>query len=248
LEKLLKGCLIILIKNNMHILLTRPLEDCYEMILKFQSLGHEVSHLPLINIEGLKYEPLNYSDFKGIIFTSSNAIKFLDIKNIDKKTVCFCVGSATEKKAKNNGFQNIFAADGNVNNLKELILQNFNTSEGKLLYVSGEVISSNLHQDLTLNGYIIERIINYRANSIEKYDTDIIEKLKLKMPEITYIYSENSALNFLKIIKNYQLETLWMNTNLMCIGEKTSSILNEIKWKKIFLFNPGEEEFLLYKI
>jgi len=38
-----------------------------------------------------------------------------------------------------------------------------------------------------------------------------------------------------------------MNTNLMCIGEKTASILNEIKWKKIFLFNSGEEEFLLYK-
>ena len=68
------------------------------------------------------------------------------------------------------------------------------------------------------------------------------------MPEITYIYSQNSAINFLNIIKNYQLETLFMNTNLMCIGEKTSSILNEIKWKKIFLFNPGEEEFLLYKI
>ena len=82
----------------MHILLTRPLEDCHEMILKFQSLGHDVSHLPLINIEGLKYEPLNYSEFKGIIFTSSNAIKFLDIKNIDKKTACFCVGGATEKK------------------------------------------------------------------------------------------------------------------------------------------------------
>ena len=77
---------------------------------------------------------------------------------------------------------------------------------------------------------------------------DFVEKLKLKMPEIVYIYSQNSAINFLKMIKNYQLETLWMNTNLMCIGEKTSSILNEIKWKKIFLFNPGEEEFLLYKI
>ena len=54
--------------------------------------------------------------------------------------------------------------------------------------------------------------------------------------------------SFLNIIKIYQLENLWMNTNLMCIGEKTSTILNEIKWKKIFLFNPGEEEFLLYKI
>ena len=232
----------------MHILLTRPLEDCHEMILKLQSLGHEISHLPLINIEGLKYEPLNYSEFKGIIFTSSNAIKFLDIKNIDKKTTCFCVGGATEKKARSIGFQNVFAAEGNVNNLKELILQNFNSSEGKLLYVSGEIISSNLDRELISNGYTIERVINYRANPIEKYDEVFIEKLKLKMPEITYIYSQNSAINFLKMIKNYQLETLWMNTNLMCIGEKTSSTLNEIKWKKIFLFNSGEEEFLLYKI
>jgi len=232
----------------MHILLTRPLEDCHEMILKFQSLGHEVSHLPLISIEGLKYEPLSYSEFRGIIFTSSNSVKFLDIKNIDKKTVCFCVGSATEKKARNSGFQNVFAANGNVDNLKELILQNFNSSEGKLLYISGQVISSNLDQDLISDGYTLKRVINYRTNPIEKYDEVFIEKLKLKMPEITYIYSQNSAINFLKVIKNYKLETLWMDTNLMCIGQKTSSILNEIKWKKIFLFNPGEEEFLLYKI
>ena len=232
----------------MHILLTRPLDDCHEMILKFQSLGHEISHLPLINIEGLKYEVPNYSEFKGIIFTSSNAIKFLDIKNIDKKLKCFCVGDATEKKARSVGFQNVFAAEGNVNNLKELILQNFKSSEGKLIYISGEIISSDLDKELIWSGYTIERLINYRANTIEKYDEGFIENLKLKMPEITYIYSQNSAINFLKVIKNYQLETLWMNTNLMCIGEKTSSILNEIKWKKIFLFNPGEEEFLLYKI
>jgi uroporphyrinogen-III synthase len=232
----------------MHILFTRPLEDCHEIILKFQSLGHNVSHLPLISIESLSHETLNYLDYKGIIFTSSNAIKFLDIKNINKKIACFCVGSTTEKKARSSGFQNVFAADGNVDNLKELILQNFNSSEGKLLYISGEVISSNLDQDLISNGYIIKRVVNYRTNPIEKYDKEFIEKLKLKTPEITYIYSQNSAINFLRIIKNYQLETLWMNTNLMCIGEKTSSILNEIKWKKIFLFNPGEEEFLLYKI
>ncbi|MDC1159535.1 uroporphyrinogen-III synthase [Candidatus Pelagibacter sp.] len=232
----------------MHILFTRPLEDCHEIILKFQTLGHNVSHLPLISIQGLKHENLNYSDFKAIIFTSSNAIKFLDVKNIDKKIICFCVGTATEKKARSIGFQNVFAADGNVDNLKELILLNFNSSDGKLLYISGEIVSSSLDKQLISTGYNIKRIINYRAIQIEKYDQDLIEKLKLKMPDIVYIYSQNSAINFLKIIKNYQLEVLWMNTNLMCIGEKTSSILNEIKWKKIFLFNPGEEEFLLYKI
>ena len=165
-----------------------------------------------------------------------------------KKINCFCVGSATESKAKSIGFQNIFAADGNVNNLKELILQNFNSSDGKLLYVSGEIISNDLDQQLISEGYNVKRIINYSANPIEKFNDDFIEKLKLKMPEIVYVYSQNSAISFLNLIKNYQLYDLWMNTNLMCIGEKTSSVLNEIKWKKIFLFNPGEEEFLLYKI
>ena len=68
------------------------------------------------------------------------------------------------------------------------------------------------------------------------------------MPDMVYVYSQNSASSFLNFIKFNKLESLWMSTNLMCIGEKTSAKLNEIKWKKIFLFNPGEEEFLLYKI
>ena len=232
----------------MHILLTRPLEDSREMILKFQSLGHNVSHLSLINIESKNYESIDFSDFSGIIFTSANAIKFLNLKLINKKISCFCVGNATEKKAKSTGFQNIFCADGNVNNLKELILQNFNSSDGKLLYVSGEIISNQLDQQLISKGYNVKRIINYTANPVEKFNDKFIEKLKLKMPEIVYIYSQNSAISFLNLIKNYELANLWMNTNLMCIGEKTSAVLNEIKWKKIFLFNPGEEEFLLYKI
>ena len=116
------------------------------------------------------------------------------------------------------------------------------------LYKCGEIISNDLDQQLISEGYNVKRIINYSANPIEKFNDDFIEKLKLKMPEIVYVYSQNSAISFLNLIKNYQLDYLWMNTNLMCIGEKTSLVLNEIKWKKIFLFNPGEEEFLLYKI
>ena len=63
----------------MHILLTRPLEDSQELILRFKKLGHEISHMPLVKIEKKNHENLNFSDYKGIIFTSSNSIKFLDI-------------------------------------------------------------------------------------------------------------------------------------------------------------------------
>ena len=232
----------------MHILFTRPLEDCKEIMMKFQSLGHEVSHMPLIYVEKKNYDEIDFKDFKGIIFTSSNAIKFLNLKKIDKKINCFCVGSVTEKKARNFGFQNTFSAEGDVNNLKEIILQNFNLSDGKLLYVSGEIISNELDKQLKSEGYDVKRVINYTVKHVQNLNEGFVDKIKIKMPNIVYVYSQNSALSFLNLIKNYNLDNLWMDTNLMCISEKTSAVLNEIKWKKIFIFNPGEEEFLLYKI
>ena len=232
----------------MHILLTRPLEDCSEMIVKFKSMGHQVSHLPLLDIDKVNYEEINFSEYKGLIFTSANAVKFLEHRKIDKKILCFCVGIATEKQARSIGFQNVIAAEGNVENLKELVLQNFDQKNGKLIYISGETISVDLDQQLVGEGYNIKRIVNYRTIHNQNIDENFVKELKQNMPDMVYVYSQNSALSFLNFIKIHQSQSLWMNTNLMCIGEKTSSILNEIKWKKIFLFNPGEEEFLLYKI
>jgi|TARA_B100000214_G_C23897102_1_gene594685 uroporphyrinogen-III synthase len=232
----------------MHILFTRPLEDSQELILKFKDLGHKVSHMPVIKIEKVEYEKINFEDYKAIIFTSANAIKFLDTKFIDKKIFCFCVGNSTEKKARSIGFQNVITADGNVRALQELILQNFNSAYGKMLYVSGEIISNNLDKNLVNLGYNVKRVVNYISKPNNQLDEEFMEKLKSNMPDIVYVYSQNSALSFLKLINNYKLNDLWMNTNLMCIGEKSSTVLNKIKWKKIFIFSPGEEEFLLYKI
>ena len=232
----------------MHILLTRPLDDCKDLILRFKSLGHKVSHLPVIKIENVNHDKVNFDEFGGIIFTSANAVKNLNTSNINKQINCFCVGSSTEKEAKQNGFQNIYCADGNVNNLKEVILQNFDQKKGNLLYVSGEIISSNLDKDLISEGYKVKRIINYSVAPIEEASDEFIRDLKSSIPDMVYVYSENSARNYLNLLKKYNLSDYWMDTNLMCLGEKTSSVLNEIKWKKIFLFNSGEEEFLLYKI
>ena len=232
----------------MHILLTRPLEDSQELILRFKSLGHQVSHLPVMNIEKKDYENINLNEFKGIIFTSANAIKNLDVSKINKNIFCFCVGEATEKIVKEKGFQNIFTASGNVANLKEIILQNFDKKIGNLVYVSGELISYDLDLELKKEGYTIKRIITYKVNSNQILSDEFIKDLKSSIPEIVFIYSENSARSYLNLLKKYNLLDIWMETNLMCLGEKASSVLNEIKWKKIFLFNPGEEEYLLYKI
>ena len=232
----------------MHVLLTRPLEDSLELIKRLKDKGFTVSHLPLIKINKLNYPKLNSSEYKIIVFTSSNAIRNLDTKDFDKNILCFCVGDATERTAKQKGFHNTFSAGGNARNLRELILQNLEKKNEKILYISGEVVSYDLDKDLIKEGFNVQRLMSYSVSHTEDLSSDFLSELKKKIPDIVYIYSQNSAVSFLNLIKKYELDDYWMKTNLMCIGEKSSSVLNELKWKKIFLFNPGEEEFLLYKI
>ena len=84
-----------------------------------------------------------------------------------------------------------------------------------MLYVSGESISFDLDRHLLNEGFDIKRIINYRASHNQNFDEKFIKELRLNMPDIVYVYSQNSALSFLNFIKNNQLQSLWMNTNLM---------------------------------
>ncbi len=57
----------------MHILLTRPLEDCSEMIIKFKSLGNQVSHLPL-----LKIDKINHYETCQMASAERNVLKVLE--------------------------------------------------------------------------------------------------------------------------------------------------------------------------
>ena len=70
-------------------MLTRPLEDSTELILKFKSLGHKVSHLPVIKINKIELLNLDFANYAGIIFTSANALKNLDTKSIKKISIVF---------------------------------------------------------------------------------------------------------------------------------------------------------------
>ena len=67
----------------MHILLTRPLDDCKELILRFKSLGHKVSHLPVIKIQNVNYDKVNINElpsFKISLFISkTDPFGFLNV-------------------------------------------------------------------------------------------------------------------------------------------------------------------------
>ena len=232
----------------MHIVITRPKEDSLHLIERLKKLGHIVTHLPVIKIERLETKKINFQNYKAVIFTSSNAIKFLNIDKFNLKIKCYCVGKATEFTARQAGFVNTYSSGGTVDSLIELIIRNSETKSGKLLYLSSEFISKDLDIDLINEGFLVDRISNYTTLPIEEIDETTLDLLKKKSPDVIFIYSLKSAKNLFNLINKYSLLNIVTHSNLMCISEKVLLVLKKIKWKKVFIFSPGEEEFLLDKM
>jgi len=232
----------------MHIVITRPKEDSSYLIEDLIKLGHAVTHLPVIKIEKLETKKINLINYQAVIFTSSNAIKFMNIEKFNSNIKCFCVGKATEVTAKKFGFVNTYSSEGTVDSLIELIIRTLDNKSEKLLYLSSEFISKDLDQDLTSAGYLVDRISNYTSLPVEEIDKKTLNFLEKNPPDAIFIYSSRSAKNLFKLINKYSLLNVVTRSHLMCISEKVLLVLKQIKWKKVFVFSPGEEEFLLDKL
>ena len=232
----------------MHIIITRPKEESLNLINRLIKSGHSVTHLPVIKIEKLETQKINLENYEAVIFTSSNAIKYMNIEKFNYKIKCFCVGSTTEKTAKKFGFINTLSSEGTVDSLIELVIRTIDNKSGKLLYLSSEFISKDLDVDLIREGYSVDRISNYTSLPVEQIGKETLDFIKKNPPDAFFIYSSKSAKNLFNLINKYSLLNVVTHSNLMCISEKVLLELKQIKWKKEFIFSPGEEEFLLNKI
>ena len=226
----------------MNILITRPLIDAEDLMGKFFSFGHKIIHLPTLKILPVAMDPINPNEFDAFIFTSANAIRNLKLKSNNKNLHCFCVGSLTEKIVRQAGFNNTTSAGGTVNALKNLIMISKNiTKNSKLAYFCGDNISYDLDFELKKEGIKIKKIINYSSDLIKELNTENKKLIELYPPDLIFIYSSRSAQSFIAIIKNYSLGPLMTQSTVMCISEKVANIFKTQGWKKIEIFNPGDE-------
>mgnify|MGYP001450036674 FL=1 len=226
----------------MNILLTRPLIDTEDLMGKFFSLGHKIIHIPTLKISTANINPIDSKKYDAFIFTSVNAIRNLKLIDNDKNTICFCVGSITEKIVRQAGYNNTISAGGTVNALKNIILNSDQIDKKKLIaYFCGDNISSNLDVELKREGLQIDKIINYTSEKITDLNEENNKIITNHPPDIIFIYSKRSAESFVEIVKKYTLNGLMTESRVLCISEKVLSVLKSAGWKKLEIFEPGEE-------
>ncbi len=226
----------------MNILITRPLIDSEDLMGKLFSLGHKIVHIPTLKISASNANPVDAKKYDAFIFTSANAIRNLKLDNQDTNKICFCVGSITEKIVRLKGYNNTISAGGTVNALKNIILNSDQIDKKKsIAYFCGDYISSNLDQELKNEGFQVDKIINYTSEKITELNEENNKIIKNHPPDIIFIYSQRSAESFIEIVKKYSLNGLMTESRVLCISEKVLGVLKKSGWKKLEVFQPGEE-------
>ena len=226
----------------MNILITRPLMDAEDLMEKIFACGHKIINLPTLKISTVEIDLVNPDNFDAFIFTSANAVRNLKLTNTNKNVHCFCVGSITEKIARLSGFVNTSSAGGTVSALKNLIMISDKINKSSTLaYFCGDNISYNLDLELIKEGLKLKKIINYSSEVISDLNSENKKLIENYPPDLIYIYSARSAESFIAIVKNYGLNPLVTQSTVMCISKKVAGIFKCQGWKKIEIFNPGDE-------
>ena len=226
----------------MNILITRPLIDAEDLMGKFFSLGHKIIHIPTLKIYSVKVNPIDESKYNAFIFTSANAIRNLKVIKQDKSKLCFCVGAITEKIARMSGYNNTISAGGTVNALKNLIINSNQINEkSKIAYFCGDNVFYDLDLELKREGIATNKIINYASEKITDLSEENKKIISSHPPDIIFVYSARSAESFIEIVKNYSLYPLMTGSKVMCISKKVADIFTINNWKKVKIFNPGDE-------
>ena len=223
----------------MNIIFTRPLIEAENLMVNFFSSNDKIIHLPTLKITPANIEPIDIDKYDALVFTSSNAVRFLKLKKDNKNMKCFCVGTLTERSLRLKGFNNTISATGTVNALKNIII-NSEKNIKKLAYLCGDVISYELDKELIKEGFKVTKIINYNSTKITNINKENLELIKKYPANIALIYSKRSAESFDEIVRKYSLAELMTQCTVMCISKKIETYLKSKGWKTI-VFSPGEE-------
>ena len=209
---------------------------------KLFSLGHKIIHIPTLKISSIKTGSVDLKQYDALIFTSANAIRNLKAVSEEKSKLCFCVGSITEKIARQSGYHNTLSAGGTVNALKNLIINSNQINEkSKIVYFCGDNVAYDLDSELKKEGLKITKIINYTSEKITDLNDQNKKIIASHSPDIIFIYSLRSGESFIEITRNHSLYPLMTGSKVMCISDKIANLFRSDGWKKVEVFNPGEE-------
>ncbi|MDG1438866.1 MAG: uroporphyrinogen-III synthase [Emcibacteraceae bacterium] len=227
----------------MRFLLTRPILDSTTLGQKLLDQDQDVIIDPLMAVKSLPLKECAFEKYQALVFTSVNGVRsFHEQFGVINKPL-FVVGNKTENIAKILGFTDIKSADGDAEKLAEFLKSTLLPNDGPILYLSAKHVSHNLAELLMDYALKVERYIIYDMVPAKTLNQNSISALESQAIDYIPFYSKRSALIFIEIIKNNDLQHCLSSITALCLSARVADALNPTDWNDIMTAeNPRERD------
>jgi uroporphyrinogen-III synthase len=156
-------------------LVTRPEPEGERTAASLRARGHEVALAPLLRIEPIEFA-LPEKSWSAVAMTSANAARAVAAharRDMLTALDAFTVGRHTAEAARAAGFRAVYSADGDKDDLVDLLRAHRGKELRPLLYLAGEERAG----DLAVGDVPIVTVVSYRAVKVERFARAIADTL-----------------------------------------------------------------------
>lgn len=180
----------------MQVLVTRPFPDAWDMKAQIEKLGAEAVLAPLIEIVPLDLSLDQFEGASGIIATSLNGLRSLQLSGLVervKRLQVYCVGEATAKLASELKLPNITAGRGTAADLVPLLTERHKNRTGALVHLAGDHLAFDLKGALNAEGIEVREVPAYKSVAASHLPLDAVSGLKTKRISVVTLMSPRTA-------------------------------------------------------
>lgn len=227
----------------MRLLITRPEPDASLSSARLEALGHDVLIDPVL-VTHFDPGPLNYLPGDAIVITSKNGLRaLLPLCHgpIFHETPLFTVGDATASLARDSGFQKVYSASGNVDNLVTLIS---GFPKTRLHYICGKDRRGGLENKLRTLGWQVEVAERYHTDFSNELKIETISALTSQNLDGILLYSQRSALSLQRLIAHHNISYLTNIITYFCLAKSITTVFDTDKGVRLVIADTPTEQSL----
>lgn len=232
----------------MRLLVTRPESDSIALRAQLIAHGHDVFVEPLMTIEYHPPEDIDLGDVQALIATSRNGLRALGQSSLlieAQKLPIYVVGPGTASAAKALGFSHVIEGPRDANALLALIALDADINGGALLYLSGEVTSSDIGGELRRLGFHVLEPVTYSTVPLTELSAPIAERFRGGQIDGVLLLSPQTARIYTRVILGARLAPLTTRITHFCLSATVARGLLALSPPKIVnAAQPNLQELL----